>query len=104
MTFGILSASSAASVAVRVRDHEHLRVAVVEDVLGFLGGEVPVDARVEQARALRGPADLEVLGPVLHENRDVVAEAQPGVEEQLRELVRAVVQLAVRDRLAAVAP
>ena len=49
--------------------------------------------------ALRGPARLQVLDAVLHENRDVVAVAQPGVVEQLRELVRPIVQLAVRARL-----
>ncbi len=58
---------------------------------------MPVDARVEQPRALGGPADLEVLGAVLHEHRDVVAEAQARVEEHLRDLVRAVVELAIRD-------
>ena len=87
-------------VAVRVGDDEHLRVAVVEDVRGFVGGEVVVDGRVEEPGALRGPAELEVLGPVLHQDRDVVAEAQPRVPEQLRELVGAVVQLPVRDRVA----
>ena len=74
------------------RDDEHLRVAVVEDVRDLVGVEVRVDAREEEARPLRGPARLEVLDAVLHEHRDVIAEAQPRVVEQLRELVRAIVQ------------
>ena len=98
-TLGILSSELGRDVAERVGDDEHLRVAVVEDVRGLLGVEVPVDARVEEARALRGPAHLEELGPVLHEHRDVIAEAQPRVVEALRELVRAIVQLAVGDGL-----
>ena len=57
---------------------EHLRVAVVEDVRGLVGVEVPVDAREEEARPLRGPARLEELDAVLHQHRDVVAEAQAG--------------------------
>ena len=61
-TLGILSRSSVGDVAERVGDHEHLRVAVVEDVRGLVGVEVPVDARVVEAGALRGPAHLEELG------------------------------------------
>ena len=75
-TLGILSSRSDSEVAERVGDHEHLRVAVVEDVHGLLHVEVPVDARVVEARALCGPACFEELGAVLHEHRDVVAEAE----------------------------
>ena len=80
-------------------DHDCLRVAVVDDVRDFVGGEVRVDACVEEARALRGPARFEVLDAVLHHDCDVVAETEPCVPEELRELIRAVIQLAVGARL-----
>ena len=101
---GILSTSSRRDIAQRVRDDEHLRVAVVEDVRDLVGVEMRVDAREEQPRALRRPTRLEVLDPVLHQNRDVIPEPQPRVQEQLRELIRAIVQLRVRDRLALIPP
>ena len=66
----------------------------VEDVRDLVRVEVRVDAREEEARALRRPTRLEVLDAVLHEHRDVVAEAQARVLEALREPIRPVVQLA----------
>ena len=80
----------------RVADDEYLRVAIVDDVRGLVTVEVPVDARVEEPGPLRGPTHLEELRAVLHQHRDVIAEPQPGIPEQLRQLIRAVVQLPVR--------
>ena len=86
-------------IAQRVGDDEHLRVAVVEDVRDLVGVEVRVDAREEQPRPLRRPARLEVLDPVLHQDRDVIPEPQAHVPEQLRELVRTIIQLPVGNAL-----
>ena len=83
------------------RDHDRLRVAVLEDVRDFLGVEVVVDRGEVQAGALRGPRHLEVARVVVHEDRDVVAESEPALVEEARELVRTFIQLAVGDDLAA---
>ncbi len=85
----------------RVADDEHLRVAIVEDVRDLVRVEVRVDAGEIQPGSLRGPARLEVLDPVLHQHRDVIAEAQPRVPEQLRELIGTIVQLRVGDNFSA---
>ena len=81
------------------RDEHGLGVAVVEDVGDLLGVEVVVDRREVETRTLRGPDHLQVLGVVVHEDGDVVAEAQPAVVEQLRDAVGVVVELAVRHDL-----
>ena len=77
------------------------RVAVVDDVRDLLCVEVEVDRREVDPRALGCPGDLEIVGIVVHEDRDVGVEPESAVVQQLRELVRAVVQLPVRDRVTA---
>jgi len=44
---------------------------------------------------LRGPADLQEVDIVLHEDRDAVACLQAKLAEQLRALVRALLQFAI---------
>ena len=70
-------------------------------LLAHPGVEVEVDRREVDPGALRGPHDLEIVRIVVHEDREVIAEAEPARVEQLGELVRPVIQLAIRDRRAA---
>ncbi len=70
----------------RVGD-ERGRLAVVDDVAGFLTGEVPVDRRQPEAGALRGRSGLDELGPVRAEQRDAVAVAHTPTAQRPRELV-----------------
>src|SRR5205085_10420210 len=84
-----------------VRGDERLRLAVVEDVVRLADGEPGRHARVVQAGALGGPRGLEIAGVVLHADGDGVARTDPTVVEQLGQLVRAVVELLVRDLFAA---
>ena len=84
-------------LAERRRRHQRPGVAVVHDVGGFLRRQVAVDRREVQARSERGPDDLEVLGPVLGEDRHVVARPQAGRPPQLRQPPRPLLQLAVGE-------
>ena len=87
-------------VELRRRRDEQPGVAVLEDVGDLLGGQVRVDARVVEPGALGGGHRLEVPEVVLHEERDVVAAAQPGVAVQVGEPVGVRLELGERQRLA----
>jgi hypothetical protein len=87
-------------VAERRGGHQQLRTAVVDDVGRLVGAEIAIDGGEVEARADGGPVDLEVARVVLHEERHVVAAAQPDVPHQPGEPVGALVELAVADGLA----
>ncbi len=80
-------------------DHDR-RLAVVDDVCEFLRGEVRVHARVEQPGSFAGGARLEVPIVVLHEDRVVTEPLHTDAPEQMGELVRPCLVLAVRHCLA----
>ena len=76
------------------RGNQHPSAAVVDDVGGFVRGQVPVDRREVQAAAHRGPVRVEVADVVVGEDRHVVARAQAGGPHELRELAAARFELA----------
>ncbi len=78
---------------------EQARAAIVDDVGRLAGRQAAADRGIDDARALRGPADLEVARVVLQHQRDAVAGAQAGSPEEVRQAVRAGLQLTVADRL-----
>ena len=83
-------------------DVDHRARPAVADDVGDLGrGEVPVDRRVVEAGAQRRPHHLEVAQVVGQQDGDVVAAAQAPLVPELGELVRALVELAVGERVAA---
>ena len=84
------------------RGEQHLRAAVLDDVAGLVRGQVPVDRGPVRATALRAPGDREVLEPVGHEDRDMIARphAEPG--EQPRHLAALPVEFSEGHRPAAV--
>ena len=83
------------------RGDDDLGAAVFDDVGDLVLGEVAADRGVIQPRALRRPADLHERQPVLDQERDVIAFLQAERAEQMRALVRQLVELAIGDRLAA---
>jgi hypothetical protein len=52
---------------------EHARIAVLDDVGGFLAGEVPVDGRDVQADLGRGHIGLDPFQPVGQQQREMIA-------------------------------
>ena len=84
-------------LAQRRRGHHGGGAAVLDDVAGLLGLEVPVDRRAVEPGAHRRPEHLEVAGVVLEQDRQVVAGPQPGVVQQLRQPHGPLVELRVRD-------
>ncbi len=77
------------------RGDQRGRAAVVDDVGGLVGREVPVDRGHVQTHPQRAPHRLEELHPVLEQHREVVAPAKPPRPQQVGDLLRAVVQLCV---------
>ena len=75
---------------------QHPGFGVVDDVAGLLVGQVAVHRRQVQPGTQRGPHHVEPGDVVLREDGDVVAPAQPAVMHEPCELIRTVVQLAVR--------
>ena len=76
---------------------EHLRVAIVHDVLHLLGGEVPVYRREVETRADRAPEELEEALLVSHDRSDRIAGPQAPGPQRLRNAVRALVEFAVGE-------
>ena len=58
------------------RGHDGDRAAVLDDVAGLVGLEVPVDRRGRQPDSLGAPEDLEVPLVVLHQDGHVVTGPQ----------------------------
>ena len=86
----------------RGRRDDRLRVTVVDDVARLVGVEMRVDRREIQAAAGRGPQRVEEPFVILGEDRDVIAASQPAVAQEMRELIRALVELAIGDDAARV--
>ena len=83
------------------RHHERLGAAVVDDVVHLVGGQVPVHRRDVEARVHRAPEHLEVLEPVVHHDRDVIAGVQACAAYRVRQAAGAFVELGVgADRAA----
>jgi hypothetical protein len=80
----------------------HLRVAVVDDVRDFLGGEIGVDAGEVETGALARRARFEVARVVLHEDGVVVEALEIDRPQQMGELVGPGLELGVRDGLSGV--
>ena len=88
------------ALAAVVGGEDRLRHAVVHDVGGVVGRQVAVHSREVEAGAERGPHHLHEGEVVLHQDSDVVAARQAFGLQELRDLVGAVVELAVADRSA----
>ena len=84
-----------------LRGDEQPGAAVGHDIVDLGGGEARADRGVDQARALRAPADLEEARIVLEEDRDMVAGLEAQRAEELRDAVGLLVELAIGHRLAA---
>ena len=96
---GHLRADGLGERAQRPGDDQRLGAAVAHDV-GDLGrGEVVVDRREHQAAPQRGPVHLEQARGVVGQQRDAVPRRQAVLDEPPREPGRALLQVAVADRL-----
>ena len=84
----------------RLRGYEQPGAAIGHDIVDLGGGEARADRRVDQARALGTPADLEEARIVLEEDRDMVAGLEAERAEELRDAVGLLVELAIGHRLA----
>ena len=82
------------------RGDEDLGAAILDDVGDLVLRQVAADRGVVETRALRRPADFHEGEAVFHQERDVVAGLQAERAEQMRALVRELVELAIGDRLA----
>ena len=82
------------------RGDEDFCAAVFHDVGDLVLRQIAADRGVIETCALRGPADFHEGEAVFHQQRDVVAGLQPERAEQLRTLVRELVEFAIGDRLA----
>ena len=88
-------------IMLSARGDEDLGAGIPRDVGGLRRFQLRADGRVDETGALGRPAELEEVRVVLHEERDAVAGREPQGAEELCALVRAHVELAIRDRLAA---
>ena len=82
------------------RGDEDFCTAVFQDVGDLILRQVAADRGVVEACALRRPADFHEGEAIFHQQRDVVAGLQPQRAEQMRALVRELVEFAIGDRLA----
>ena len=82
------------------RGDEDFCAAIFHDVGDLVLRQIAADRGVIETRALRRPADFHEGEAVFHQERDVVAGLQPERAEQLRTLVRKLVEFAIGDRLA----
>ena len=85
----------------RLRADEHLGAAVADDVRGLAGGEPAADGGVDDAGALRRPADLEAARVVFQHQRDALAHTHADAAEDVRQPLGGFVELPVADGLAA---
>ncbi len=88
------------NVAQRRRTDDGLGAAVVDDVGRFRRGQVGVDRDVVQPAAARRPHHGVIVLVVLHQDRDGVALAQAVAPEEVRQPVRARLELAEGHRRA----
>ena len=82
------------------RRDEDAGLTVVDDVAGLLGGEIGVHRGDVDARSKRRPGHVEELGAVVHEQRDVVASAESGSAERVRQAIGRGVELGPGRHLA----
>src|SRR5581483_5823756 len=73
---------------------------IFDDVGDLVLGQIAADRGVIEPGALRGPADLHEGEAIFHQQRDVVAGLETELAEQMRALVRELVELAIGDGLA----
>ena len=98
-TFRVSAGALAASARRIARlGEQRLRLAVVDDVLDLVGGEVPVDRRQPVAAAQAARQHLDELGAVAAEQRDRVAFLQAALAQQPHDLVGRLVDLAEGPR------
>jgi hypothetical protein len=79
----------------RSLEDERSRVRVLEHVPELVGDVAVVHVDDRRPRLVDAELDLDPLGPVPREDRDVVAGADPGIEEVMGDAVRARVELGV---------
>ena len=72
-------------------------LAVVDDVRGLVGGQVPVDRRDVHPGSQGAPRDLEVLDPVLDEHGHVATGAEPVAAQEVGDPAGALLELAVGE-------